>query len=123
MKDKKNPHRITLIVTDRELEILGFIINEEGQKNISLVIHDCILNYYKSQYFNKQYMRKGKIIEEAPESILSPEAHCEKWGGRVIRSDDGTMKCSLSVGGDSGYVVPLSMPDRIEEVSKRYNIR
>lgn len=91
MKQKKNPNKITLLVSERELEVLGLIQKNEGQRNLPLVVHDCILNYYKIQYFNKLYMQKGKIrpIEEA----ISDEQYCEMLGGRVGKNSDGNLVC------------------------------
>lgn len=107
-KDKKNIIQITL--TDREVEILNFIITEEGQGALPAVIHDCISNYYRLQYFNKQYMRKGKGLDEAPEGNLTNEQKCEKAGGRVIIRE-GILTCQIKVNEGTTRSIPLSRPD------------
>ena len=39
---KKNPGKVTITLSFRELEILTYIQAEEGQSTISGVIHNCI---------------------------------------------------------------------------------
>lgn len=121
-KDKKNIIQITL--TTREIEILSFIIREEGQRNIPAAIHDCITNYYKFQYFNKQYMRnrKGDGIEKAPVENLTLEQNCEKFGGKVV-TKEGIEKCDLILPGSrSIYSIPLNDLEQIKAISKQFKI-
>ena len=105
MKQKKNPNKITLLVSERELEVLGLIQKNEGQRNFPLVVHDCISNYYKIQYFNKLYMQKGGKIKPIEEAI-SDEQYCEMLGGRVRKNSDGNSVCVKGT-----WSVPLDRRD------------
>lgn len=110
-----------ITLTEREIEILKFIQAEEGQQKLTAVIHDCITNYYKLQYFNKRYMNKGKGLEGSVVENLTPEQFCEKFGGRV-KTEEGIDKCLLTLPSGSIYTIPLNMPEKIEAISKQYKI-
>lgn len=122
MRNKKNPNQTTIYLSNRELEILGFIMAEEGQHTIPAVIHDCIINFYKLQYFNKQYMRKGEDnIGKAPKENLTPEQICEKVGGKVGKSDNHTPVCILPITKNWSVIheIPLTQPEEIEKYEKK----
>lgn len=51
--EKKNPKRVSLNLTSREISMLEEIIQKEGHPSFSGVFHYCLLEYYKRYYYNK----------------------------------------------------------------------
>ena len=120
VKDFKKVMQVTL--SEREVVILAFIREQEGQSTLPSVIHDCIKNYYKLQYFNKRYMeKKGKKSrgddEFQPKVDLTPEQECERVGGKVVEIN-GTMSCRIPTVGESAMIMPLSAWKQFENYRK-----
>lgn len=111
-KGKSNPNRITLTLTERELEILDFIQKREGQARQTDIVHQCLKVYYNKLYYTKHkdpfVVSKSFIKEEA----LTPEQYCEAGAGTVTKKN-GDMVCEVKRG-RAGTVVqtwPLSEVD------------
>jgi hypothetical protein len=113
MKQKKNPKKVTIIISDRELEVLENIQKQEGQGSIPAVIHDCVLNYYREQYQNKQYMRSKAVIKQL-EPALSYEQRCERVGGKVA-TEEGIVKCIIQTGPTLFRKFPVDRTDLYEK--------
>lgn len=112
-QNKKNPNRITIFLTDRELDILDHIQEEEGQNRITNVIHNCIAGYYRLQFSDKEYMRKKKpISKNAPEAKLTSEQLCERKGG-TVGVHNGVDVCKIPQNADGSMMrfVPLNKPE------------
>src|SRR3990167_7827339 len=106
--NKKNPNKITIILTDRELEILSYLQIQEGTSSLPSVVHNCIFLYHKLAYVDKQYMKKKKdIIDITPSENLTDEQKCEKAGGKII-TENGILKCRLPQNEDGSMF--LSFP-------------
>ena len=122
MKIKKNPRKITLIVSPRELEILEFINKEEGQEGLPETVHSCINSYFRMQYFNKQYMQKGgkKAVAPIIQEVTADQL-CEQYGGKV-KIIDSIEKCEFTLKGGSTVAVPLTMSDKFEGIGKKYTL-
>ena len=88
-KTKKNPNRITLFITERELEMLLFIQEKEGHFKISEAVHACIRNYYNDKYYTKykDYSVTPINNKKEEEENLTVEQYCEKAGGKVVKSE------------------------------------
>ena len=113
-ENKKNPNRITIFLTDRELEILTFMQKQKGTSSLPLVVHLCISEYHQFMFVNKEYMkdRKGKI-KAIPEVEITYEQKCERSGGKVF-TENGIIKCKQSYGKDNAMirVFPVEMIDK-----------
>ena len=58
---KKNKKIVQITLTEREFEILEYIQKQEGQGNIPIVIHSCIAEHFRRQYFDKR--SKGSSMD------------------------------------------------------------
>ena len=104
MQEKKNPNKITLILTDQELRLLDSIRLKEGQFNLSTVIHECIRFYYKKEYYTKHKEKSVKIIE----TQLTPEQICEKRKGWIV-VENGRKFCREKKGPSLHWNTPIEM--------------
>lgn len=95
-----------ITLTGREQEVLEFIQKQEGQPKLTDVIHSCIANYYRIQYFNKQYMVRGKKPLTV-EPDMTQEQICEALGGKVSKNESGPV-CLIPRGRNHSSV-PMSL--------------
>lgn len=114
MGQKKNPNRLTLFLTERELEMLEYIQKQEGQHNLTDIVHDCIKIYFKTAYQDKRYMDRGKRSDEdslAPKvEELTLEQECERAGGKV-ETKNGIPMCVIKMSESITRSIPLSKPE------------
>ena len=71
--EKMYPNKVSLKFTDRELEILTQIQENEGQSSLPDVIHDCVKWYYQKLYHNK-----NKYVPAPPKITLSDRKKAEE---------------------------------------------
>ena len=109
MNQKKNPNKITLIVTNRELEIIYIIKENEGYSHVADVIHACIKNHFNKNYYTKYREGLIKPFGEEPKSEieLTNEQFCEQKGGMCIKKN-GVPYCFIKgTGGNLDWSWPL----------------
>ncbi len=89
MKQKKNPSKVTLILSEIEEQNLNVLLNKYGGKAPAF-FHMLLKDAYEKEFGGyKMKTLKVKPIEEA----LTDEQYCEMLGGRVGKNSDGNPVC------------------------------
>ena len=114
-----NFKKVTVLLSEREIDLLKFIMNTEGQHTLPAAIRSCVQAYYRIQYYNKQYMSKGGVsfkdpVEENIEEEMTPDQYCEFRGGRYNKIKQ---TCQFTAGG-SIISVPVTDKKGIDEAFK-----
>lgn len=99
---KKNPLSFHVKVSEREMEMMNFIKDQEGHHTLARVLLHSLLSYYNKQYYDKRSTDPQRKISD---ETMTPEQKCESMGGKV---DEKDQTCRVSTGALT-EVTPLSL--------------
>ena len=102
----------TIDFSSRVMEMMKFIIEQEGHKNFTSSLHSIISQYYNKNYYSKWNKSKGEKVAllSIPEDKMTEEQMCEALGGKVVRDNNGTLTCKGPIGYEGSSIsAPLSL--------------
>lgn len=112
--------RISILFSDREMDILKFIMTTKGCHTFPATVRACVDGYYTLQYLNKRYMSdkgSGDVkdpVKKNKEEELTDSQYCELRCGRWNKSKQ---TCEFTIG-SSIISVPVTDRKAIDEEFK-----